>query len=121
MKPFNDREINILQIIQEFITSLCYTLTILFLFDIGDINRNVLQYIIIGLIILNFASNLIFMLYDTIKNLLKRSRNPHSLNKTYPTISIENPESIQPCKLRMEETYITDDSFYNKLFRRNKP
>jgi hypothetical protein len=95
---------------------------ILFSYDIGETYREIVQWTIIGFIMLGFATNIISILYNTISFIIKNVKK----NKSQTKVGIE-PEIDEDrytfSNIEVSMTQMTfsnkENSFYSKLNRRN--
>ncbi len=112
-QPFRKEKINYLNIMEELITAVCYTSVMVFLLDIEEQVRDGLQYMIMGLIVLNFTIHLAFIVYSVSAKIISKCRKK---GEEVP-VSTNNEDSNISSNTSISRT---DRSMTSSLFMRRK-
>lgn len=107
----------------ELCISCSYTLVVFFVIDISQTVNDKVQWVIIGFVILGFMTNLSFIIYYGIKDIIIRVRESRKGAKvgTEPEFKNSNNSIMKLSQSSVTETsiYKIDEVFYGKLRKRS--
>jgi hypothetical protein len=120
-RPFKCASQNIVNIIIELCIASCYSLSLFYAFDIEETGTNIVQWTIIGFVMLGSATNISLILYNTTIFIIKMFKHNIHINKVAQedirddTIEIANKDTTNN-----NISFMSEDKFYINLKRRQR-
>lgn len=106
-RPFQEKAINLLNIIIEFNISTSYSLAGLFLIDLPSTTSKVIEWTIAGLVGLSLVANLSFMIYMTVRDVIKLIKNWRNESKGKVRTESAKERTVLPFRVSDPESNIT--------------